>query len=61
MLSECVLIYLTAEEADAMIAACANRFVAAAFALYEQVHPNDAFGATMVASLEVRCLRNCIG
>ncbi len=57
-LSECVLIYLEPGEAEAMLAAAAamaaEAAAPAAVAIYEQTRPDDAFGATMIANLEVR-------
>jgi hypothetical protein len=57
-LSECVLIYLEPGEAQRLLAAAAARTTdaggCAAVAIYEQTRPDDAFGATMIANLEVQ-------
>jgi O-methyltransferase involved in polyketide biosynthesis len=57
-LSECVLIYLEPGEAQRLLEAAAARTAGAggcaAVAIYEQTRPDDAFGATMIANLEVR-------
>jgi len=60
-LCECVLIYLEPAEAEAVLstaaALAAEAGAAAAMAIYEQTRPDDAFGATMIRNLEVRCIR----
>jgi len=55
ILSECVLIYLEASHASAVLSHLAQKFHrAAAVAIYEQVKPDDAFGRQMVLNLELR-------
>lgn len=57
-ISECVLIYLEPGEAQALLAAAAQKAAqagsTAAVAIYEQTRPDDAFGVTMISNLEVR-------
>jgi len=54
-LSECVLIYMLPQHSDALIAWSAERFIGGqVFVSYEQIHPHDAFGETMLANLEKR-------
>jgi hypothetical protein len=56
-LCECVLIYLEASEAAAVLATAAamaaEAGAPAAVAIYEQTRPDDAFGSTMISNLEV--------
>jgi tRNA wybutosine-synthesizing protein 4 len=52
--SECVLIYMEVAEADAVVAWAASRCARAAFVIYEQLHPSDPFGRTMVVNLKRR-------
>ncbi len=52
-LSECVLIYMSAEEGSSIIR-WAARLPHAFFCTYEQIRPHDAFGKTMIRNLEVR-------
>lgn len=54
-ISECVLIYLQACQSDAIIEWASQAVQApSAFVLYEQIHPHDAFGRTMVRNLGLR-------
>ena len=54
-LSECVLVYLPAAEASAVIRWTASRFTGGCvFLAYEQLHPDTAFGRTMVSNLQAR-------
>ena len=52
-LSECVLIYMSAEEGSSIIR-WAARLPHAFFCTYEQIRPHDAFGKTMIRNLEAR-------
>ena len=52
--SECVLIYMEADEADAVVAWASKRCARCAFVMYEQLHPHDPFGRTMVLNLKRR-------
>lgn len=56
ILSECCLIYLSPEEADAVLAYFMKFFdqVSLAITIYEPIRPNDAFGKTMVRNLIAR-------
>jgi hypothetical protein len=55
-----VLVYLEPGEVQRLLAAAAARSAqagsCAAVAIYEQTRPDDAFGATMIANLEVSCI-----
>jgi hypothetical protein len=54
--SECCLVYLEPPDARALLAwaaAASAPAPASAVAVYEMVRPDDAFGRTMVANLEV--------
>lgn len=54
-LSECVLIYMSPEESSPVIEWSAKQFTGGSvFVCYEQIHPNDAFGRTMMQNLNVR-------
>ncbi|XP_075925423.1 tRNA wybutosine-synthesizing protein 4 isoform X2 [Petromyzon marinus] len=48
LLSECVLTYVDANRASALIGWAAERLVAATFVAYEQAHPGDGFGSVMM-------------
>ncbi|XP_078719878.1 tRNA wybutosine-synthesizing protein 4 [Lampetra fluviatilis] len=48
LLSECVLTYVDANRASALIGWAAERLVAATFVAYEQAHPGDVFGSVMM-------------
>jgi hypothetical protein len=52
-LSECVLIYLKAEYSDKVIGWAAETFPLSCFITYEQIKPDDPFGAVMIENLEV--------
>lgn len=54
LLSELVLVYMPVEDSAATITAFARRFAHSAVVLYEQVEPDDAFGAMMLANIEAR-------
>ncbi|GJP56523.1 hypothetical protein CLOM_g15587 [Closterium sp. NIES-68] len=53
-LCECVLIYMDAPSSDRLVAWAAERFGTAAFVIYEQIRPDDAFGQQMIQNLEAR-------
>ncbi|CAG8478697.1 11056_t:CDS:2 [Ambispora leptoticha] len=53
-LSECVLIYMEPQDSDKIIQWIGDNMQAALFALYEQILPNDAFGAIMLQNLRLR-------
>ena len=44
MLAECVLVYMEADEADALLRFFAASLPAAAVLLYDPTRPDDAFG-----------------
>ena len=52
-LAECVLVYLERQHAQGILAWAAAELETAAFALYEQIGPHDAFGQMMLRNLEV--------
>ena len=55
VLSECVLVYIDPAVSDKIIAWVSKTFFGgAAFAIYEQIRPDDAFGKVMIAHLEAR-------
>lgn len=56
-ISECVLIYLQPGDSNALIQWAAKTFPSCAFAAYEQILPDDAFGRMMQKNLAVRALR----
>lgn len=47
VITECVLTYLGPQPADAILGWAASYFEHVAVALYEQIHPSDAFGTVM--------------
>jgi tRNA wybutosine-synthesizing protein 4 len=53
IIAECVLIYLEPHVSRAVVKWAADKFETAAFVIYEQIHPNDAFGQQMLRNLEV--------
>jgi len=53
-LSECVLVYLEADDADAVIEWSAKNTERSVFVTYEQIRPDDAFGAVMMDNLKRR-------
>ncbi|RKP02532.1 hypothetical protein CXG81DRAFT_10697 [Caulochytrium protostelioides] len=56
-LSECVLVYMDAADANAILDwVTANAGTRAAFVVYEQIRPHDAFGQQMLANLQQRHL-----
>ncbi|CAK7347734.1 unnamed protein product [Dovyalis caffra] len=54
IIAECVLIYLDPESTRAIVVWASKTFSTAAFFLYEQIHPDDAFGQQMIRNLESR-------
>ncbi|CAI6009610.1 unnamed protein product [Closterium sp. NIES-65] len=53
-LCECVLIYMDAPSSHRLVAWAAEKFGTAAFVVYEQIRPDDAFGQQMIQNLEIR-------
>ncbi|CAI5502780.1 unnamed protein product [Closterium sp. Naga37s-1] len=53
-LCECVLIYMDAPSSHKLVAWAAEKFGTAAFVVYEQIRPDDAFGQQMIQNLEAR-------
>ncbi|KAL8155339.1 hypothetical protein AgCh_000645 [Apium graveolens] len=51
---ECVLIYLDPESSRSLVGWASKTFSTAIFFLYEQIHPDDAFGQQMIMNLESR-------
>ncbi|XP_057805495.1 leucine carboxyl methyltransferase 1 homolog isoform X2 [Salvia miltiorrhiza] len=54
IIAECVLIYLDPESSRAVVRWASRTFSTATFFLYEQIHPDDAFGQQMIRNLESR-------
>ncbi|KAK9148434.1 hypothetical protein Scep_007191 [Stephania cephalantha] len=54
IIAECVLIYLDENVSRAIVGWASKTFSTAVFFLYEQIHPNDAFGQQMIINLESR-------
>ncbi|KAG9452176.1 hypothetical protein H6P81_005080 [Aristolochia fimbriata] len=54
IIAECVLIYLDPESSRAVVGWASKTFSTAVFFLYEQIHPDDAFGQQMIRNLESR-------
>ncbi|KAH9530493.1 hypothetical protein CY35_20G005600 [Sphagnum magellanicum] len=54
IIAECVLIYLEPHVSRAVVKWAADKFETAAFVIYEQIHPDDAFGQQMLRNLESR-------
>uniref|UniRef100_A0A2P2LLL4 Leucine carboxyl methyltransferase 1 isoform X2 n=1 Tax=Rhizophora mucronata TaxID=61149 RepID=A0A2P2LLL4_RHIMU len=54
IIAECVLIYLEPDSTCAIVGWAAKTFSTAVFFLYEQIHPDDAFGQQMIRNLESR-------
>ncbi|KAL1520611.1 hypothetical protein AB1Y20_022185 [Prymnesium parvum] len=54
VIAECLLVYMKAEEAAALLRWFSERCQCAAFAAYEQVEPDDPFGQMMVRNLDER-------
>ncbi|KAL9228822.1 hypothetical protein vseg_004360 [Gypsophila vaccaria] len=54
IIAECVLIYLDPESTHSIVGWTSKTFSTAVFVLYEQIHPDDAFGEQMMRNLESR-------
>ncbi|CAH9097167.1 unnamed protein product [Cuscuta epithymum] len=54
IIAECVLIYIDPDSTRAIVGWASRTFSTAVFFLYEQIHPNDAFGQQMIRNLECR-------
>ncbi|KAJ0961996.1 hypothetical protein J5N97_029824 [Dioscorea zingiberensis] len=54
IIAECVLIYLDPDSTKAIVGWASKTFPTAVFFLYEQIHPDDAFGEQMMKNLESR-------
>ncbi|KAM1175314.1 hypothetical protein ACFX13_028399 [Malus domestica] len=54
IIAECVLIYLDPDSSRSIVRWTAKAFSTAVFFLYEQIHPDDAFGQQMIRNLESR-------
>jgi O-methyltransferase involved in polyketide biosynthesis len=59
-LSECVLIYLTVDQACQVIQWASSKFTNSAILIYEQILPHDNFGKTMVKNLQVRLVASLL-
>lgn len=54
IIAECVLIYLDPDSSCAIVGWASKTFSTSIFFLYEQIHPDDAFGQQMIRNLESR-------
>ncbi|CAK8542613.1 unnamed protein product [Lathyrus sativus] len=54
IIAECVLIYLDPDSSHEVVGWACRTFSTAIFFLYEQIHPDDAFGQQMIRNLECR-------
>ncbi|KAH1108660.1 hypothetical protein J1N35_012428 [Gossypium stocksii] len=54
IIAECVLIYLDPDSSRSIVGWASKTFSTAIFFLYEQIHPDDAFGQQMIRNLESR-------
>src|SRR5690606_31534780 len=54
VISECVLVYLEAAQSFPLLVWFAQNMRPCHFVVYEQIHPDDAFGKVMMESLENR-------
>ena len=54
LLSECVMIYMPAENSRAILEWASRSFPRLAAVLYENIRPDDAFGAMMIRNFEAR-------
>ncbi|KAI4354700.1 hypothetical protein L6164_003546 [Bauhinia variegata] len=54
IIAECVLIYLDPDSSRAIVGWASQTFSTAVFFLYEQIHPDDAFGQQMIRNLDSR-------
>ncbi|PNY06733.1 leucine carboxyl methyltransferase 2-like [Trifolium pratense] len=60
IIAECVLIYLDPDSSHEVVGWACRTFSTAVFFLYEQIHPDDAFGQQMIRNLEVWMPNFCI-
>ncbi|XP_045087014.1 leucine carboxyl methyltransferase 1 homolog isoform X1 [Aegilops tauschii subsp. strangulata] len=60
IIAECVLIYLDPTSTDAIVSWASEKFSSAIFFLYEQIHPDDAFGEQMIRNLERAVARDML-
>ncbi|KAG4132571.1 hypothetical protein ERO13_D08G040100v2 [Gossypium hirsutum] len=56
IIAECVLIYLDPDSSRSIVGWASKTFSTAIFFLYEQIHPDDAFGQQMIRNLEQQML-----
>jgi len=56
LISECVFIYMEPEHSNALMQWATSTFDMCGVMIYEQIHPNDPFGKTMIANLRMRGL-----
>ncbi|PIA50369.1 hypothetical protein AQUCO_01300840v1 [Aquilegia coerulea] len=54
IIAECVLIYLDPDSCRHIVSWASKTFPTSIFFLYEQIHPDDAFGQQMMINLESR-------
>ncbi|OVA04121.1 Leucine carboxyl methyltransferase [Macleaya cordata] len=54
IIAECVLIYLDPDSSRSIVGWASKTFATSIFFLYEQIHPDDAFGQQMIRNLESR-------
>ncbi|GLJ29551.1 hypothetical protein SUGI_0582850 [Cryptomeria japonica] len=54
IIAECVLVYLEPRASRAVVKWAAEKFSSSVFVIYEQIHPEDAFGQQMIKNLESR-------
>ncbi|XP_039034214.1 leucine carboxyl methyltransferase 1 homolog isoform X1 [Hibiscus syriacus] len=54
IIAECVLIYLNPDSSCSIVGWASKIFSTSIFFLYEQIHPDDAFGKQMIRNLESR-------
>ncbi|KAJ3181713.1 carboxy methyl transferase for protein phosphatase 2A [Geranomyces variabilis] len=53
-LSECVLVYLAPSTSEQILRAAAAMVRSGVYVVYEQIHPDDKFGQTMLQNLRMR-------
>ncbi|KAG0456932.1 hypothetical protein HPP92_022089, partial [Vanilla planifolia] len=54
IIAECVLIYLDPDSTRSVVGWASKTFSVSVFFVYEQIHPDDAFGEQMMKNLESR-------
>ena len=54
LIAECVFVYMRPDQSKGVLSWIASAFKTAAYAAYEQIRPDDAFGRTMIANLKSR-------